>query len=39
MWETAVMFLAGLTTVLILTRNPVGRRLEEDVAEEGAVIK
>lgn len=40
MWETAVMFLAGLTTVLLLTRNPVGRRpKEEDVAEEGAVIK
>lgn len=40
MWETSVMFLAGLTTVLVLTRNPVGRRPEEeDVAEEGAVIK
>ena len=40
MWETSVMFLAGLTTVLVLTHNPVGRRPEdEDVAEAGTVIK
>ena len=40
MWESSVMFLAGLTTVLILTRNPVGRRPEEEnVAEAGTVIK
>ena len=30
MWETSVMFLAGLTTVLVLTSNPVGRRPEEE---------
>jgi hypothetical protein len=44
MWETGVMFLAGLTTVLLLTSNKVGRRPEEepddvDDSEEGEVIK
>lgn len=41
MWETTVMFLAGLTTVLILTSNPVGRRPEEEPEDpdEGEVIK
>ena len=44
MWETGVMFLAGLTTVLLLTSNKVGRRPEEepdevDDPEEGEVIK
>lgn len=34
MWETSVMFLAGLTTVLILTNNPCGRRPEEEPEEE-----
>lgn len=41
MWETSVMFLAGLTTVLVLTSNPVGRRPEEEPEdkEAGEVIK
>ena len=41
MWETSVMFLAGLTTVLILTSNTVGRRPEEEPEdpEEGEIIK
>ena len=41
MWETSVMFLAGLTTVLVLTSNPVGRRPEEEPEdpEEGEIIK
>lgn len=41
MYETTVMFLAGLTTVLILTSNRVGRRPERpaDEPEGGAIIK
>ncbi len=41
MWETSVMFLAGLTTVLLLTSNTVGRRPEEEPedTEGGEVIK
>ena len=39
MWETSVMFLAGLTTVLLLTSNNVGRRPEKEDDEEGDVIK
>ena len=41
MWETAVMFFAGLTTVLVLTSNPVGPRPEEEPEEpeEGEIIK
>ena len=41
MWETSVMFLAGLNTVLVLTSNPVGRRPEEEPEdpEEGEIIK
>ncbi len=41
MWETSVMFLAGLTTVLLLTNDPVGRRPEEEPEdkEAGEVIK
>ena len=41
MWETSVMFIAGLTTVLVLTNNPVGRRPEEkdDDPEEGEALK
>lgn len=41
MWETSVMFLAGLTTVLILTSNTVGRCPEEEPEdpEEGEIIK
>ena len=41
MWETSVMFLAGLTTVLVLTSNPVGRRPEEEPEdpEEGEIIQ
>lgn len=41
MWETGVMFLAGLTTYLILTSNPVGRRPEGEPEdkEAGEVIK
>lgn len=41
MWETTVMFLAGLTTVLVLTSNPVGRRPEGEPEdpEEGEIIK
>ena len=41
MWETAVMFLAGLTTVLLLTSNTVGRRPEGEPEdkEAGEVIK
>jgi multicomponent Na+:H+ antiporter subunit B len=42
MWETSVMFLAGLTTVLLLTSNKVGRRPEEEPDEsdeEGDVVK
>ncbi|MDY6029201.1 MAG: hydrogen gas-evolving membrane-bound hydrogenase subunit E [Acidaminococcaceae bacterium] len=41
MWETTVMFLAGVTTMLVLSGNPVGRRPEEEAedAEEGEVIK
>lgn len=41
MWKTSVMFLAGLTTVLILTSNTVGRRPEEEPEdpEEGEIIK
>lgn len=30
MWETSVMFLAGLTTFLLLTSNKVGRPKAED---------
>ena len=41
MWETSVMFLAGLTTVLVLTSNPCGRRPDEELDEKeaGEVIK
>lgn len=41
MWETSVMFLAGLTTVLLLTSNTVGRRKEGEPEdkEAGEVIK
>lgn len=41
MYETTVMFLAGLTTVLVLTSNTVGRRPEKgaDEPEGGAIIK
>lgn len=39
MWETSVMFLAGLTTVLLLTNNKVGRRPEPEDKEAGEVIK
>ena len=41
MWETSVMFLAGLTTVLLLTSNTVGRRPEGEPEdkEAGEVIK
>lgn len=41
MWETAVMFLAGLTTVLILSNGNVGRRPEGEPEdkEAGEVIK
>lgn len=41
MYETTVMFLAGLTTVLLLTNSRVGRRPEKpaDKPEGGAIIK
>ena len=41
MWETSVMFLAGLTTVLLLTSNTVGRRKEGEPEDQeaGEVIK
>ena len=39
MWETSVLFLSGLTTVLLLTSNNVGRRPEKEDDEEGEVIK
>ena len=38
MWETSVMFLAGVTTVLVLTSNTMGHKPEKD-GEEGEVIK
>ena len=40
MWETSVMFLAGLTTVLLLTSNKVGSRPGEEPEdpEEGDVV-
>ena len=40
MWETSVMFLAGLSTALILSSNRCGRRpSEEPEIEEGDIIK
>ena len=41
MYETTVMFLAGLTTVLLLTDSRVGRRPEKgaDLPEGGAILK
>lgn len=42
MWETTVMFLAGLTTVLLLTSNRCGRRPEEEINrrdEGGEILK
>lgn len=40
MWETSVMFLAGLSTVLILSNHRCGRRpIEEPEIEEGEIIK
>ena len=39
MWETSVMFLAGLTTVLLLTSSTCGRHVEKEDKEAGEVIK
>lgn len=40
MWETSVMFLAGLSTALILSNHRCGRRpVEEPEIEEGEIIK
>lgn len=39
MWETSVMFLAGLTTCLLLTSSTCGRHVEKEDKEAGEVIK